>query len=278
MHILVTAQRGTSNPRIIGQEQSAALIHDAMREVLVLGQVSQPILGVGIGLAGASAVYARDWLIDVIHTVLPHVHVAAGSDYEIALVGANGGREGILLLAGTGSVAYGVNAAGKSLQVGGWGYLLGDEGSGYWIGMQTLQLVTKIIDGQYQHETSLKQRIMDELKLTQPSEILAWVYGQKPAPVANVAQLSSFVLEEAKSGDIQAQLIITAAANHLVHLAHTTMQQLDMVEPKVAFAGGLLESQNLLSTQVIEQLGLPEHPQAKYPPMVGAALLAKLTQ
>jgi N-acetylglucosamine kinase-like BadF-type ATPase len=275
MQIRVTVQRGTANPRIIGQEQSALLIQDALREAFA--QVTEPVRGVGIGIAGASAVYARAWLHEVIHAVLPDVHVAAGSDYEIALVGANGTREGVLLLAGTGSVAFGVNAAGQSLQVGGWGYLLGDEGSGYWIGMQALQVVTKIIDGQLPVASTLKQRIMDELQLTQSSDILAWVYGQKPTPVASAAQLSSLVLTEAQGGDTQAQMIITAAADHLVHLAQTTMRQLDMIEPKIAFAGGLLESQNLLSAQVIEKLGLPQHPQAKYPPMVGAALLAQLT-
>jgi N-acetylglucosamine kinase-like BadF-type ATPase len=275
MQMRVTVQRGTANPRIIGQEQSALLIQDAMREALT--QVTERVRGVGIGIAGASAVYARDWLENVIHAVLPDVPVAAGSDYEIALVGANGAREGVLLLAGTGSVAFGVNAAGKSLQVGGWGYLLGDEGSGYWIGMQALQVVTKIIDGQLQATSSLKQCIMDKLNLTQASDILAWVYGQKLTPVANVAQLSSLVLAEAQGGDTQSQMIITQAVDHLVHLAKTTMRQLDMIEAKIAFAGGLLESQNLLSAKVIEKLGLSEHPQAKYPPMLGAALLAKLT-
>lgn len=275
MQIRVTVQRGTANPRIIGQEQAAALIQDAMREASA--QVNEPISGVGIGIAGASAVYAHDWLREVIHGVLPDVHIATASDYEIALVGANGVREGVLLLAGTGSVAFGVNAAGQSLQVGGWGYLLGDEGSGYWIGMQGLQVVTKVIDGQLRVTTSLKQRIMDEFKLTQPSDILAWVYGQKPTPVASVAQLSSVVLDAAQAGDEQAQMIITTAADHLVRVAQTTMRQLNMSETKIAFAGGLLESQNLLSAQVIAKLRLPEHPQAKYPPMVGAALLAKLT-
>jgi N-acetylglucosamine kinase-like BadF-type ATPase len=275
MQIRVTVQRGTANPRIIGQEQSAALIQDALREALA--QVTEPVHGVGIGIAGASAVYARDWLVNVIHVVLPDVHIAAGSDYEIALVGANGTREGVLLLAGTGSVAFGVNAAGQSLQVGGWGYLLGDEGSGYWIGMKALQVVTKIIDGQLQATSSLKQQIMDELQLPQSSDILAWVYGQKPTPVASVAQLSGIVLEAAASGDEQAQMIITQAADQLVHLARTTMRQLNMSEARIAFAGGLLESQNRLSAQVIEKLGLSEHPQAQYPPMIGAALLAKLT-
>ncbi|MDQ7035832.1 MAG: hypothetical protein Q9P01_13655 [Anaerolineae bacterium] len=56
-----------------------------------------------------------------------------------------------------------------------------------------------------------------------------------------------------------------------------TIRQLDMDKPQIAFAGGLLESQNLLSSQVLEKLNLPKHPQAKYPPMVGAALLAQIT-
>ncbi|MDQ7035775.1 MAG: BadF/BadG/BcrA/BcrD ATPase family protein [Anaerolineae bacterium] len=231
----------------------------------------------GIGIAGASAVYARDWLHSVIHGVLADVPVAAASDNEIALVGANGAREGILLLAGTGSVALGINADGEAVQVGGWGYLLGDEGSGYWIGMQALRVVTKAFDGQLEDTTSLKPRIMDELNLTQSTEILAWLYGQKQMPVSNIAKLSRLVLEEAESGDKQAQDIITIAANDLVHLAQATIRQLDMDKPQIAFAGGLLESQNLLSSQVLEKLNLPKHPQAKYPPMVGAALLAQIT-
>ena len=275
MQIQVTARRGTANPSIIGREQSAALVQDALREVLA--QNHEPILGVGIGIAGASAVYARDWLHSVIHAVLPDVHIAAASDNEIALVGANGAREGVLLLSGTGSVILGVNANGESLQVGGWGYLLGDEGSGYWIGMQALQLITKVFDGQYQGETSLKQRIMDELKLEKSTDILAWLYGQKPTPVPHVAQLSRLVLEAAEAGDVPAQNIITQAAAALVHQASAAIRQLKIDKPRFAFAGGLLESQNRLSVRVIELLDLPEKPQALYPPMVGAALLAKLT-
>lgn len=275
MQIQAITKRGTANPNIIGRESSAELIQSAMRETL--SQANVEVSGVGIGIAGASAVYARDWLQSLVHVVLPDVFVAAASDNEIALVGANGAREGILLLAGTGSVTFGVNKAGDSKQVGGWGYLLGDEGSGYWIGMQALRAFVQACDGQLQIATTLKHRIFDELKLSSPTDVLAWVYGQKPTPVAEVAKLARIVLEEAENGDNQAQQIIVSAAQHLAHLAQTTIRELNMIEPKIAFAGGLLESPNILSAQVMQKLAVAEHPQAQYPPMIGAALLAQLT-
>ena len=75
--------------------------------------------------------------------MLPAAQIALSSDVEIALVGALGQRLGIVVLAGTGSAAYGVNRAGDALLVGGWGYLLGDEGSGYWIGAEALRLLAR---------------------------------------------------------------------------------------------------------------------------------------
>src|SRR6185295_15071152 len=107
----------------------------------------QDLSGAGVGIAGASVIHSEDWLREVFSTIMPGVPFVPSSDLEIALVGALGERRGVLVLAGTGSAGFGINLAGQSLQVGGWGYLLGDEGSSYWIGMQALQMLTRLADG-----------------------------------------------------------------------------------------------------------------------------------
>ena len=273
METITIVRRGSANPNVIGRDQSAHLIQDAMQEALQA--VENDVVGVGVGIAGASAVYASDWLHEVIRAVLPDTTIAAASDIEIALVGAHGRREGILLLAGTGSVILGINAEGQMHQAGGWGYLLGDEGSGYWIGLQALKGLAKIFDGQFPSHTSLQQRIIGELQLDRPTDLIRWVYGQKPSPVAEIAKFARMVLEEAEARDDYALGIIQNAATDLAHMVRTVIRVLNFTDPQIAFAGGLLETPNILSQSVSNQLGLEEFPTVQYPPVIGAALLAK---
>lgn len=275
MQIMASSQRGTANPSTIGHDAAAALIQDAMREVLA--QINDPIKGAGIGIAGAAASHSADWLRDVVAAVLPETQIVPASDFEIALVGATGIRRGILLLAGTGSVAYGINEAGEELQVGGWGYLPGDEGSGYWIGMEALRLITHLEDGIQTGITSLSAKILASLDLATAKNLIPWLYNQPKPRTYETTQLATIVLQEAEVGDPFACNIIEQAAQHLYRLYATIRQRLQMDHPKIAFAGGLLQHPNPLSDQVRRLCGLSEHPVAKYAPVVGAALLAKQT-
>ncbi|MEO1287640.1 MAG: BadF/BadG/BcrA/BcrD ATPase family protein, partial [Chloroflexota bacterium] len=193
--VIVEVTEGTANPNLIGREGATHHIQSAMR--LALEQCSD-VIGVGIGIAGASAEYATDWLLSVVHGVLPSAHVAPASDNEIALVGATGQREGLLILSGTGSGVFGINADGDKLQVGGWGYLLGDEGSGYWIGLQALKHATHCYDA---NETSLLyEAILTELNIDSGRGIIEAIYlSEKPVPT--IACLSPIVLALAGRDD-----------------------------------------------------------------------------
>ncbi|MDX2141301.1 MAG: BadF/BadG/BcrA/BcrD ATPase family protein [Chloroflexota bacterium] len=274
MHVIVQAMRGTVNPSAIGRDASAALMQDALREVLATIPGAS-VAGVGMGVAGASAVYAGDWLRAVIAAVLPDTPVAPSSDNEIALVGAHGERRGVLLLAGTGSVAFGVNDAGESVQTGGWGYLLGDEGGGYWLGNQALRAVTLSADGIAPDAAPLSQRLLVHLGMSSATDAITWVYRQPP-PTRDIATLASVVLEMADAGDAYTCAIIEQGAAALVLLSDTIVARLHMTAPRIAFAGGLLTSDNSLSRAVCRRLGMTTLPEARYAPVVGAALLAKL--
>lgn len=116
--------------------------------LLDLHRSPDEIQAVGIGVAGAEAIYAEAWLREVVTGVLPHAKISTpAGDHEIALVGAHGQRRGLLVLAGTGSLACGIGSAGVFKLVGALGYLLGDEGSGFWVGMEGLRAAMRGEDG-----------------------------------------------------------------------------------------------------------------------------------
>jgi glucosamine kinase len=261
----------SANPNIIGRDTALTFIQSAIAALIEGYQVH----GVGIGISGASAEHAESWLREVVTGVLPSVHVAPASDIEIALVGAHGQRYGVLLLAGTGSVAYAINRMGEALQIGGWGYLLGDEGSGYWLGMGALKTFTLAHDGRLEKSSTLTERVRAELELKKGRALVEWLYRKQPVPVAEVAKLARLVLEEAD--DWQAQALIQKAADELAQLVYLGLERLKMYDAPIAFAGGLLSEANPLSLAVMENLKLREIPRTRYSPVLGAALLAKLT-
>jgi N-acetylglucosamine kinase-like BadF-type ATPase len=264
----------TANPGVVGFDTATRTIQDAMRAALAAADLtSDQIAAVGIGIAGAAAHHAAGWLREAVAAVTPDALIVPSADFEIALVGAVGRREGVLVLAGTGSLAYGVNAAGQSALVGGWGYLLDDAGSGYWIGIRALAAVARAADGRGPH-TSLTPILLETLDLAKPLDLVPWLYLSETARTRAVAQLAPLVLDQAADGDLVAQVIVTGAAAELVTAAHTVMRRLDIPAPDFAFAGGLLSGTNLLSEALCTALGLDALPVPYHPPVIGAALLA----
>ncbi len=280
MRPLVQREYGPANPGGIGQAAARERIHTAITETLAQADLSaEAVAAVGIGIAGLAAEHSAEWLASAAWAALPNSLVALSSDAEIALVGALAQRLGIVILAGTGSAAYGVNRQGEALLIGGWGYLIGDEGSGYWIGREALRLLARVAD---QHpalpsemESRLPARIMAELGLTTPKAVVKWLYHQSGSRVAEVAQLAEIVLAVAAAGDQSAALIVEAAAVALAELTRTIQRQLGDPTLPIAFAGGLLERDNRLSRRLSSMLQLPAIPHPRYPPVIGAALLAQ---
>jgi N-acetylglucosamine kinase-like BadF-type ATPase len=269
MQCLHRIESSTANPNIIGRDAAAERIQQGIREIL---QHVGTVEAAGVGIAGASAEYAANWLRQVITPVLPDVSLALASDNEIALVGALGRtRGGVLILAGTGSVAFGMNDRGEKCQVGGWGYLLGDEGSGFWIGKCALQQITRDYDtGQSQHFLTRLN-----LPLQTRRQIIEFAY-QTDNNVQHIASLAPLVIEAADTGSSVAQSILEEATGHLLRQARLVAKRLEIAQPDYAFAGGLLERDNLLSRSLADNLGLAARPVAIYPPVIGAALLAKI--
>ncbi len=266
--ILSSAEDGSANPNSAGREAAAQAIHAAVHAALAGAQLSAAgIHAVGVGIAGTRT--ARDWVQETISAVLPVSVVRFASDVEIALIGAHGARRGVLILAGTGSVALGINAVGDSAQVGGWGYLLGDEGSGYWLGLKALQAVVRADDGR-DPPTALTGLVLDSLGLSTPPDLIPWTYA--PGRTRDVARLAPLVL--AADDDPVARKIVAESVGELALAAQTVIRRLQIESPAIAFAGGLLSEANPLSLGLCAALGLPSLPVPQHPPVVGAALLA----
>ena len=263
----------TANPSLVGRPRAAAIVQETIRAAF--GDLSpQVVAAVGIGVAGAAASHSADWLIEIVHEVLPQAQVVPSADYEIALVGALGHRFGLLVLSGTGALAYGVNAAGKSALVGGWGYLLGDEGSGYWLGLEGLRAVVRAHDGRGP-ETTLNETLLLALRLQTVEALIPWLYLGSESRTPEVAALAPLVLEAARRNDPCAVEIVSRGARELALAAQTVMRRLSLSAPSIAFAAGLLSSSNPLSDALCRLLDLERLPQPLYSPAMGAVLLAR---
>lgn len=265
---------GAVNPNGVGYEHATHLIRATIQQALTQANLAPiDIQAVGIGVAGIHDYLNHGWLREVVQPVLSDSLIRPSADHEIALVGALGERYGLLVLAGTGSIVFGVNRQGDSAIVGGWGHLLGDEGSGYVIGLQALQAITLAFDGQGQ-PTTLTEKIIHKLGLGTPWDIVGWLYG-KDEHVARVAQLAPTVFECATGGDTIAQAIVEQAAQGLAHQAQTAIRRLSLDNPPIAFAGSLLINPTPVSQRLCELLNLSTIPTPRYRAVVGAALLAK---
>jgi N-acetylglucosamine kinase-like BadF-type ATPase len=118
--------------------------------------------------------------------------------------------------------------------------------------------------------------VLHELGCAAPREVVRWLYGRTPPPIREVAALAQHVLRAAAQGDADAMRILDAAAAALADLVHILQRRLTLAVSDVCFAGGLLQQENELSRRLCEQLGLPQVPPTRYPPVVGAALLAQM--
>ena len=153
---------------------------------------------------------------------LERVHTVP--DYVGNWAAATGGEPGILIISGGGSVVYGRDASGASLRVGGWGHLLGDEGSGYWIGLEAIKAALRSWAGVIP-ETVLENRLMEEFEAEDDLQLLGAVYSGEISE-AQIAGLVPLVLSSAEENDEASELILGNAARHLSDYCSAALERL----------------------------------------------------
>lgn len=167
-------------------------------------------------------------------------------DAAIALTGATAGEPGVIAIAGTGSIAFGRNARGKTARAGGWGFIFGDEGSAFDLVRQALRAVMRHAEG-WGPATSLTDLLLSATESANAEDLLHRFYSDE-FPRDRVASLAPLVDGAAASADAIAQEILKSAAQALAALAGTVRAQLfDPTEPVTAsFSGGVFRSPALL--------------------------------
>src|SRR5918992_5949997 len=250
--VLGRGAAGSANPSLVGLEGFRLAIDAAL--AAARGERSDPkIAAAWLGVAGSDRSGLRGQLLNVARQVLGTDRVEISHDGRL-LLAASGLAEGIGVIAGTGSSAYGLTADGRETSVGGWGHLLGDEGSGYDIAVRALRAVVAAADGRGP-ATLLVERLTVALGVDDAPSLRQRMY---PAPpVAEVARLAEPVLQAA-DGDAIAGAIADSAADALLALVNGCADRLfrdrgpDPIP--VVLAGGLLVPGSPLHRRLLEPL------------------------
>jgi glucosamine kinase len=209
---------------------------------------------------------------NAIDSIFPKLKRQVLNDVDAAHRGAFAGKPGILVLSGTGSMSWARNAQGLSARSGGWGDIVGDEGSSYWIGRRALNLVSQSLDGRAP-ETALAAALFARLGIdaTDPINGLGDWASSLTNPRADIAALSALVDEVADGGDPGALQLIEIAADELAKHHRAVCDHCGQ-EADWTYAGGTLTSRRLL-TALGHRIGRP--PVApKLPPIGGALVVA----
>jgi N-acetylglucosamine kinase-like BadF-type ATPase len=142
--------------------------------------------------------------------------------------------------------------------------------------MEALKVLTRVSDEREVAPPIFVESLLAGLELESEKELIPWLYRSEKPRTREVAQLARIVIEQAADGVPIAVRICESAAQELMLLYRAVIARLNMHQPSIAFAGGLLENDNILSQRLCELLGLDAHPVPLYPPVIGASLLAQI--
>lgn len=230
-----------SNPHDQVQAAMKAIVTELPQRA---GVDAASIDGVCFGMAGADRPADKALLTGMIEPHIPATtRIVIVNDAVVAMEAVLKRLHGLLLIAGTGSICLGYRN-GETVRCGGWGHFLADEGSGYRIGLKALQAILKAHDMR-EPATSLTDRILGELKLSQPTDLIAWTYLGKNGKT-EVAALSRLVHEEADRNDGVAVRILAEEADALMEIVEPAYRRLFGIHDETAdlalWGGNLLNA------------------------------------
>jgi N-acetylglucosamine kinase-like BadF-type ATPase len=251
--ILGRGTAGPSNLQAVGKERALAALDEAVNAAFHAAEMPRSsVAGACLGLAGADRADDQSVIREWAERVRLASRVGVTNDAAILLAAGTPQGWGLALIAGTGSIAFGQSADGRRARAGGWGYLLGDEGSAYALVIAGLQAVVRAADGRGP-ATRLMERFLKQLGLNQPQELIAAVYrsGRDRAALAALAPL---VLEEAEKDEV-ASAIVEQEARELARAGQAVLHQLRWQGPvPLALAGGLLLGSEVYGQRVLQAL------------------------
>ena len=255
--IVLARGRGEgSNQNVIGIDNAARNIADLIANLASMsGRAVSEIGSAVLGLAGAGAERDRQVLVEAIQARLgamgqPHIPLSIKTDGRIALEGAFNGGPGVVAVAGTGSVVMGKAPDGTTMSIGGWGRVIGDEGSGYFIGLEALKAVSREIDGRGE-SGRLRISLSSRFGLETRERIIAAVYREK----FDIPSVAPAVLDAAENGDRAALGILDLAAREFSPQVVAAVDRLGLEGGTgIVMIGGLIDHDTIYARMLAEEI------------------------
>lgn len=275
--VLATATTGGSNVVRCGEAAARTQLHAAIGSACSAAKVEiSGVKRICVGIAGA----ARPAIDAIVRSAIAEMYsgeVVVVGDMVIAMEAAFGNEPGVIVIAGTGSIAYGRNSSGKTHRAGGWGFAISDEGSGHWIGRAAVSAVMWAQDESDAPPGALAQAILRAWKLITPDDLVR----AANSPGADFSLLCPSVIAAAEGNDPLARAVLTQAGGELARLAAIVTRRLGMEQEPVpvAMSGGVFRNSALVRNVFSRSL------QSDYPkavlrpevvdPVAGALRLAR---
>ncbi len=271
---------GAANPLRVGLEEAVSHIDQAVGEACAQAGIDLRSIDFACAaIAGINHPIHYHTMKDALDDALHIAGLELVTDARAALEGALDGKAGVVVIAGTGSIAIGVNPDGQTARSGGFGPTLSDEGSGYYIAQQALKAVVSSFDGR-SAKTTLAERICNRLGVAGPSDLPGVIYNSDSEPV-DIAPLAELVDEAAHEGDEVARQILSAAGRELGRLAASVIEKLGLHSDafRVACVGSVFRSGEFVLEPLREAVSRVA-PNAEvgpplYSPAMGAVKLAQ---
>jgi N-acetylglucosamine kinase-like BadF-type ATPase len=246
---IVGEGRGSgANLQTEGELQVEKILHDVI--VQAMGNRRSPPDAVCLGMAGVDRESDGRVIRGIMSRLGFQQNALIVNDALIALVAGAGASPGVVVISGTGSIAYGVSHRGYAARAGGWGPTLGDEGSGYWIGRRALEAVVRDADGRGPN-TALTDRVLEYFSLARPELLISEIYHQ-PHGRRAIASLAPLVDRARGDGDLVASEIMIDAADELAKAASSVITRLEMRGEQfpILLAGGMLKRSTWLVAEI----------------------------
>lgn len=269
---------GPSNYHNVGVEQSRRTIEEACIQIIKrMGVDANDVRTVVASLAGLDCSLDFKVMEDAMEG-FPIGRITLVHDSMSALYATNAGKEAAIIIAGTGSATAGINGRGEYARAGGWGYLLGDEGSAFYIAKRGIVAVLMEYEGRGQN-TMITRFLMDRFNARAPDEII-WCVYTKGMSIVEFAKLAPLVTEAARGGDGIAIGILRDAGRELANTVCGVIRRLGMEKDEfpIGLIGGVFKAGELVMKPLEEAVrevaprSYLTHP--RFPPVIGASLIA----
>lgn len=243
---------GSTNYHTIGIDNTKATFKKAFQMMSSDHNVNlDQIKGICFGGAGIDSYEGQQIISSIFREIGYENALTVCNDAVIALVGANGGFSGGVVIGGTGSVALGVDDDGKIHKVGGWGHILDDYGSGYMIGRDALSKIMRYHDGRGR-ETKLWESMKNYFQISSPEQITDFVYS-KSTKKQDIAKLAPLVIELYETDDV-ARDIVDDAVCALESLIITLSKKLREPAFSLGLYGSIIIKNPIIKSKLIERV------------------------